>query len=902
MKILHFVVTFGLFMAGSCHENLHSRSFKWSEFIVDHGPMVPREYDTRNYFAVQLDSEQDVGKFIVSRTNEFENWRFEQPLGTLKDHYLFSVHKSQLINEYLHGINDKPQHVHDTEMSSLSTEKRDQKNLYRRTLQQTGVRSLQLLPEKQLYKRGYTDNAVIDPFESESFRRLQAPPVEIPDPNGPPTDSALQIVTQVMADLDINDPIFNAQWHLINPIQLGNDLNVTGVWYQNITGKGVAVAVVDDGLDMDHEDLKANYFAKGSYDFNDVSPEPRPRLSQDYHGTRCCGEIAAVRNDACGVGVAYDSNIAGIRILSKQISEADEAISLNYAFDLNDIYSCSWGPNDDGRTMAEPGLLIKKAFLNGVQNGRQQRGSVFVFASGNGARYGDNCNFDGYTNSIYSITVAAIDRKGQRPYYSEACAANLVVSYSSGSGDSIHTTDLHGKCTSSHGGTSAAAPIAAGVFALVLSIRPELTWRDLQYLALDSAIPVNEKDGSWQDTFIGKKFSHNFGYGKLDAYGIVERAKTWELVKPQSWFFSDREIVSKAIPAVTDDSGLISTIYVSDNDITDANLERLEHVNVVMNLDHNYRGSLQVDLISPSGVVSTLAANRPFDDSIDGYKEWTFMSVAHWGESGVGNWTIKVRNNLKNKEDKAGVFRDWTLKLWGEAKDASKAKLFSFDEANKEIEPELGVSTAPATPISTTSSTTSTVEKPSTPATSSSTTPPTSTSSSSRPWSLIPTFGLSTRTLVWLYGSILLIVLFIAGIALYFFISRRNRSRRLFKRNSSLPSYEFDLLAHGEDDDDEDDDSGIFSPDIMESDAEYTDAEPLKEEQLATEPRLMPGKNVRNLYDKYAQKKENENNRNEIFKVDSGDEETQEASTSSGSSTDDNETLGEHKESQPFLD
>lgn len=160
-------------------------------------------------------------------------------------------------------------------------------------------------------------------------------------------------------------------------------------------------------------------------------------MTEDTHGTRCAGEIAAVKNHVCGVGVAWDSKVAGLRILSKQISDIDEAAALNYAYDKNLIYSCSWGPPDDGKAMEAPSDLIRRAIMNGVQNGRNGLGSVFVFASGNGAQQFDNCNFDGYTNSIYSITVGAIDRKGMHPYYSELCSAQMVVTYSSGSGDAI---------------------------------------------------------------------------------------------------------------------------------------------------------------------------------------------------------------------------------------------------------------------------------------------------------------------------------------------------------------------------------------------------------------------------------------------------------------------------------
>jgi kexin len=176
---------------------------------------------------------------------------------------------------------------------------------------------------------------------------------------------------------------------------------------------------------------------EGSWDFNDHTNLPAPRLSDDQHGTRCCGEIAAVKNDVCGVGVAYEAKIAGIRILSGPISDADEAASLNYGYNQTSIYSCSWGPPDDGKSMDAPSYLIQKAVVNGIQKGRAGKGSIFVFASGNGAGSGDQCNFDGYTNSIYSVTVAAVDHEGKHPYYSEACAANMIVAYSSGGGKRI---------------------------------------------------------------------------------------------------------------------------------------------------------------------------------------------------------------------------------------------------------------------------------------------------------------------------------------------------------------------------------------------------------------------------------------------------------------------------------
>lgn len=440
---------------------------------------------------------------------------------------------------------------------------------------------------------------------------------------------AAEHLDDIAKTLDIQDPTFKEQWHLFNPTQLGQDMNVTGLWLQGITGNGTISAIIDDGLDMYSNDIKDNYFAEGSYDFNENSPEPKPLLFDDKHGTRCAGEIAAVRNNVCGVGMAYDSKIAGIRILSKPISDEDEASAINYRFQQNQIYSCSWGPPDDGATMEAPGLLIQRAMVNGVQRGRGGLGSVFVFAAGNGAPAEDNCNFDGYTNSIYSITVGGVDRVGDHPYYSEPCSAQLVVTYSSGASDAIHTTDVGtDKCYNGHGGTSAAGPLVVGTVALALSVRPDLTWRDLQYLCVDTAVPLHLDDGDWQETTIGKKFSHTFGYGKVDAYSFVEAAKTFESVKPQSWFHSPWLSVQHAIPE--GDQGLVASYEITPEMLQQANLGRLEHVTVTMNVQHGRRGDLSADLISPSGVISHIATSRRPDASKDGYDDWTFMSVAHW--------------------------------------------------------------------------------------------------------------------------------------------------------------------------------------------------------------------------------------------------------------------------------
>ena len=88
-----------------------------------------------------------------------------------------------------------------------------------------------------------------------------------------------------------------------------------------------------------------------------------------------------------------------------------------------------------------------------------------MWASGNGGKDDDNCNCDGYTNSIYTISISSATQNGNIPWYSEACSSTIASTFSSGSYEErqIITTDLRKSCTEAHTGTSASAPLAAGI-------------------------------------------------------------------------------------------------------------------------------------------------------------------------------------------------------------------------------------------------------------------------------------------------------------------------------------------------------------------------------------------------------------------------------------------------------
>ncbi|ORX92377.1 hypothetical protein K493DRAFT_330389 [Basidiobolus meristosporus CBS 931.73] len=512
-------------------------------------------------------------------------------------------------------------------------------------------------PFSSLHKRGIPSLEHIDHIHKEELRqRVKREPT-------PSHQMRPNISTRQASILNLVDPGFRRQWHLNNQEDVGNDLNVLKVWESGIVGKDVVVALLDDGLDMDSEDLTHNYFSEGSYDFNDHSLVPNPKQPDDYHGTRCAGEIAAANNSVCGVGVAFGSKVSGIRILSGAISDVDEALALVHENQKNHIYSCSWGPPDDGRSMEGPSQVILDAMISGITKGRGGKGSIFVFATGNGGEFEDNCNFDGYANSIYTISIGAIDRFDQRPAYSEKCSAQLAVTYSSNTnGDGIYTTDV-GKdaCTNAHGGTSAAAPLAAGVFALVLSIRPDLHWRDIQHLAVRTAQPFALDDPDWQPTTAGHQFNHKFGYGKLDAFRMVEAAKEYHSVGPQVQYNSGVMEVNQQIPSSS--AGLKHAFIVSPKIAQTHFLNLLEHVTVTINMVHQRRGDVEVYLISPNNVTSVLSPGREYDDSEEGFRGWTFMTVKHWDEPVVGEWSLLVMDQ-KNPE-KVGTLQSWSLTFFG---------------------------------------------------------------------------------------------------------------------------------------------------------------------------------------------------------------------------------------------
>lgn len=172
---------------------------------------------------------------------------------------------------------------------------------------------------------------------------------------------------------------------------------------------------------------------------------------------------------------------------------------------------------------------------------------------------------------------------------------------------------------------------------------PDLTWRDIQHLCVLTARQINPDDHDWEKTASGRPFSYKYGYGALDAYAFVTAAQSWKLVKPQAWIHTETTILNngkltslghhkysyeggKPIPK----EGIEQKMEITKEMMEENNLEALEHVDVRVWIEHGRRGDVKVELVSPGGVKSVLAAGRQFDDAETGFPGWRFMSVKHW--------------------------------------------------------------------------------------------------------------------------------------------------------------------------------------------------------------------------------------------------------------------------------
>lgn len=520
------------------------------------------------------------------------------------------------------------------------------------------------------------------------------------------------------------DPLFTQQWHLLNTGQTGGtpgiDLNVVQVW-QDYTGKGVRVSLIDDGVQYNHLDLAKNYDTTQDADVDELDGDPNPGQF-DFHGTAVAGIIAAVAgNGIGGVGVAPDATLVGIRLgFPGVFGPYDQDVDALRRMAAFDVVNNSWGYIDPFSDNFLDTLLQSygEAMQAAAQEGRNGLGTVIVFAGGNDRTVADNSNYHNLANSRFSIAVAALNHNGVHTFYSNRGANLLVSAFGGGEAtppgefdplleDGIVTTDRLGlpgynqsidpfaasDYTNSFNGTSAAAPMVSGIVALMLEANPRLGWRDVQEILAYSARQVDSTNSGWSINGAknwnggGLHISHDYGFGLINAHAAVRLAETWT---EQSTSANEAVVQANHSPqlAIPDGVDQITDTITVNTGVVNAGLT-VEQVEIEVDISHPWIGDLEVTLTAPSGTKSTLVERPGVTlDNRTGLGlanlKFTFSSTRHWGETATGNWTISVRDRLTGW---AGTLNQWQLRLYGSPANANDTYIYTDEFSTYKNQP-----------------------------------------------------------------------------------------------------------------------------------------------------------------------------------------------------------------------
>jgi hypothetical protein len=319
------------------------------------------------------------------------------------------------------------------------------------------------------------------------------------------------------------DPFLPYQWGL-------RAIHADQAWSFTRGHPEVAVAVLDTGVDLGHDDLSPNLLP--GYDVIDHDGQPEPRWDPDNaHGTACAGIIAAVRGNGIGVsGVA-----PGCTLIPMRLANCEKG---HFYFSHPDAESlCIYRAVERGASVINlsyysvPTEATRKALHHALSAGRGGKGCVVVAAAGN-----DNSCVKFPATFPDVIAVAATREDGRRCTPAEwgpgqgSCFGSAISV--AAPGHRIWTTDLRGQAgrwpappqvgtfdyTHNFRGTSAACAFVSGVAALVLSRNRNLTAVQVRELLERTA------DKRLLAEYGGGPRNNYLGHGNVDAFAAVREA------------------------------------------------------------------------------------------------------------------------------------------------------------------------------------------------------------------------------------------------------------------------------------------------------------------------------------------------------------------------------------------
>jgi subtilisin family serine protease len=455
---------------------------------------------------------------------------------------------------------------------------------------------------------------------------------------------------------------FPNQWHLkrvtINRKSVNAHAFVEAAWPFS-EGAGVTIAIIDDGVDVDHEEFRSSNKIVAPRDVTRRVDDARPG-NGDNHGTACAG-VACADGLFGASGVAPKARLLPIRLASGLGSQAEADAFIHAARNGADVISCSWGPTDGDWWDPNDPLHNQNVPLPdstrlamdwAIQNGRGGKGCVILFAAGNG---NESVDLDGYASYEKVIAVAAANDSSKRSIYSDFgqavwCAFpsnDLVPSKTPGiwttdrSGPSGYNDghpnkgDILGNYTNGFGGTSSAAPGAAGVAALILARNPNLRWDEVREIMKQSCDKIDKTGGKYDAN--GR--SPFYGFGRLNAQRAVELAMP---AQP-----------TPTVTATATQDVPIADLKSARLDVAVAETRNLAGLKIAVDIEHTYIGDLVVTIQPPEamGSPAILLHNRSGGSTNNLHTSYDGISTPGLavlvGKSPEGTWTLVVEDQAE---------------------------------------------------------------------------------------------------------------------------------------------------------------------------------------------------------------------------------------------------------------
>ncbi|HNH80343.1 MAG TPA: S8 family serine peptidase [Anaerolineales bacterium] len=327
-----------------------------------------------------------------------------------------------------------------------------------------------------------------------------------------------------------NDTYYPSQWHLNNNQQYGSgttndaDIDAPEAWDRTTGNSSVVIAVIDEGVDLIHEDISPKLVA--GYDATGLGSGGGPS-GDDAHGTNVGGLAAASSNNGFGVaGVCQKCSIMPVRIAYSDAfgfwvtNDATIANGITWAYQNGaSILNNSWGGGLEA-------TVINTAIANAKTLGRGGKGSVVIFSAGNS---NSSVSYPAYLDSVIAVAASNLCDQRKKPIADVCNGYEYWWGSNYGSpvdisapGVWLYSTDITGAAGYASGnyfadmnGTSGAAPIVAGVAGLILSLNSNLTAIEVQTILQNTADDVN-----------GGGYDVEMGYGRVNAYRAVQAVTT----------------------------------------------------------------------------------------------------------------------------------------------------------------------------------------------------------------------------------------------------------------------------------------------------------------------------------------------------------------------------------------